>query len=78
MSPDFVLETHTKQDIDPDGYYLWKLAFGSFDEDQTIENIVDKMLMPRFKGVLANALEVGSCFYFFFKRIICMILSVTL
>ncbi|XP_063724738.1 uncharacterized protein LOC134852840 isoform X2 [Symsagittifera roscoffensis] len=57
VSPDFVLETHTKQDIDPDGYYLWKLAFGSFDEDQTIENIVDKMLMPRFKGVLANALE---------------------
>ena len=54
-----MFETHSRQDIDPDGFYLWKLAFGSFDRAQTVSDIVDKMLMPRFKGVLVNALEVG-------------------
>ncbi|XP_063726121.1 uncharacterized protein LOC134853997 isoform X3 [Symsagittifera roscoffensis] len=57
VSPEFVFETHSRQDIDPDGFYLWKLAFGSFDRAQTVSDIVDKMLMPRFKGVLVNALE---------------------
>ena len=59
VTPELVIETHTKQEIDSDGYYLWKQCFGNFDSKIPVARIVDQMLMKRYSAVIANACRVG-------------------
>ena len=79
VSPECVLENHTKQEIDSDGYQLWKCGFGDLETRQPISEIAN-LLFRRYQGVLINAATVRqlfsrykydliSCRLFFLKRL---------
>ncbi len=59
LSENCVVLTQIAQFVEADGFYSWNCAFGSSSsENRSIGSIVDKLLVPRYKGVLQNVAKV--------------------